>query len=243
MIGDIVDGRNDIAVGVDFEVPLCVHVEATEVENELIVQENPDIIVAAEPKLLRTIGSDFHRDAHMGSEMEVVTLASSSVGVREVDVVKRKSSLAAVFVGVVTITDEGYFAIVLLGKLFAASIVGFVEPTIEIVGGLDGVISGDISSKNVVVGVPGVLCISKSRNRETVIAELALDDVADNSLRVETTFGPLELAISGIAVVLALIPVSNGDGNAVWVAERSGLPRDRDAVFVGDCFERHSAYE
>ena len=40
-----------------------------------------DIIVAAEPKLLRTIGSDFHWDAHMGSEMEVVTLASSSVGV------------------------------------------------------------------------------------------------------------------------------------------------------------------
>lgn len=243
MIGDIVDSRNDIAVGVDFEVPLCVHVEATEVEDELIVQENPDIIVAAEPKLLRTIGSDFHRDAHMGSEMEVVALASSSVGVREVDVVKRKSSLAAVFVGVVTITHESYFAIVLLGKLFAASIVGFVEPTVEIIGGLDGVISGDISSKDVVVGVPGVLRISESWNWETVIAELVLDDVANNSLRVETTFGPLELAISGIAVVLALIPVSNGNCNTIWIAERSGLPRDWNAVFVGDCFERHSADE
>ncbi len=118
-----------------------------------------------------------------------------------------------------------------------------MEPAVEIVGGLDGVISGDISSKNVVVGVPGVLCISKSRNRETVIAELALDDVADNSLRVETTFGPLELAISGIAVVLALIPVSNGNCNTIWIAERSGLPRDWNAVFVGDCFERHSADE
>ena len=243
MIGDIVDSRNDIAVGVDFEVPLCVHVVATEVEDELIVQENPDIIVAAEPKLLRTIGSDFHRDAHMGSEMEVVALASSSVGVREVDVVKRKSSLAAVFVGVVTITHESYFAIVLLGKLFAASIVGFVEPTVEIIGGLDGVISGDISSKDVVVGVPGVLRISESWNWETVIAELVLDDVANNSLRVETTFGPLELAISGIAVVLALIPVSNGNCNTIWIAERSGLPRDWNAVFVGDCFERHSADE
>lgn len=243
MIGDIVDGRNDIAVGVDFEVSFRVHMKATEVENELIVQEDPNIIVTTEPKLLRTIGSDFHRDAHMGSEMEVVTLTSSSVGVREVDVVEREGTFATVFVGVVTITDEGYFAIVLLGKLFAASIVGFVEPTVEVVGGLDGVVSGDISSKNVVVGVPGVLCIGESRNREAVIAELALDDVANNSLRVETTFGPLELAISGIAVVLALIPVSNGNCNTIWVAERSGLPRDRDAVFVGDCFERHSAYE
>ncbi len=131
----------------------------------------------------------------------------------------------------------------MLGKLFAASIVGFVEPAVEIVGGLDGVISGDISSKNVVVGVPGVLCISESWNWEAVIAELVLDDVTDNSLRVETTLGPLELAISGIAVVLALIPVSNGNCNTIWVAERSGLPRDRDAVFVGDCFERHSADE
>lgn len=81
LVGDIVDGRNDIAVGVDFEVSFRVHMKAAEVENELIVQEDPDIIVAAEPKLLRTIGSDFHWDAHMGSEMEVVTLASSSVGV------------------------------------------------------------------------------------------------------------------------------------------------------------------
>ena len=243
MVGDIVDGRNDIAVGVDLEVSFRVHMEAAEVENELIVQEDPNIIVAAEPKLLRTIGSDFHRDAHMGSEMEVVALASSSVGVREVDVVKRKSTFATVFVGVVTITDESYFAIVLLGKLFAASIVGFVEPTVEVVGGLDGVVSGDISSKNVVVGVPGVLCISESWNWEAVAAELTFHDVADNSLRVEATLGPLELAVGGITVVLALIPVSNGDGNAVWVAERSGLPRDRDAVFVGDCFERHSAYE
>lgn len=243
MVGDVVDGRYNIAVSVDFEVSFRVHMKATEVENELIIQENPDIIVAAKPKLFRTIGSDFHRDAHMGSEMEVVALASSSVGVREVDVVKRKSSLATVFVGVVTITDEGYFAIVLLGKLFAASIVGFVKPTIEIIGGLDGVVSGDISSKNVVVGVPGILCISKSWNWEAVIAESALYDVTDNSLRVEATLGPLELAVGGITVILALIPVSNRDGNAVWVAERSGLPRGRDTVFVGDCFERHSAYE
>lgn len=243
MVGDIVDGRNDIAVGVDLEVSFRVHMEAAEVENELIVQEDPNIIVAAEPKLLRTIGSDFHRDAHMGSEMEVVTLASSSVGVREVDVVKRKSTFATVFVGVVTITDESYFAIVLLGKLFAASVVSFVKPTIEIVGRLDGVIADYVGSENVVVGIPSILRIIESWNGETVATELTFHDVANNSLRVEAAFGPLELAVGGITVVLALIPVSNGDGNAVWVAERSGLPRDRDAVFVGDCFERHSAYE
>lgn len=237
MVGDIVDGRNDIAVGVDLEVPLCVHVETTEVEDELIVQEDPDIIVAAEPKLFRSVGGDFHRDAHVGGEMEVVALASGSVGVREINIVKRESAFAAVFVGVVTITDEGYFAVVLLGELFAASIVGFVEPPIEIIGGPDGVVSGDISSKNIVVGVPGVLRISEGWNREAVVAELALYDVADNSLRVEATLGPLELAVSSITVILALIPVGNRDCNAVWVAERSGLPRDRDTVFVGDCFK------
>ena len=105
LVGDVVDGRYNIAVSVDFEVSFRVHMKATEVENELIVQEDPNIIVTTEPKLLRTIGSDFHRDAHMGSEMEVVTLTSSSVGVREVDVVEREGTFATVFVGVVTITD------------------------------------------------------------------------------------------------------------------------------------------
>lgn len=111
------------------------------------------------------------------------------------------------------------FAFVAFGKLLAVCIISFMEPAIKIVGWLDGIVADNISSEDIVVSTPGFLCIIKSWDRETVATELALNDVTDNAFGIEATFRPLELAIGCVAVVLALIPIGNRNGNAVRIAE------------------------
>ncbi len=71
-ISDVINGGDDIAVCVDAEATFGVHVEAAEIEDELAVQEDPNVVIAAKPELFAAVGGDFHRNPHVGGEMEVV---------------------------------------------------------------------------------------------------------------------------------------------------------------------------
>ena len=131
---------------------------------------------------------------------------------------------------------EGDFAFDLLGKLFAVRVVSFVEPTVEIVGFLDWVVAGNVGGKDVMSIVPRIGAVCVGRDRESIGAESWLDDAGDNSLRVETTLRPFELAFGVGTIVLALIPIGDWDGDRFWVAEGGNVPDGRNAVFVSDVF-------
>lgn len=132
---DIVDNGDNVAVLIDNEVALGIHVKPTEVKNELTVQKDPNIVVAAEPELFGAIGTDFHWYPHVGSEMEIVAGSGGRVVIGKGNVIKWECSLATIFVGVVARAMEGNFAFIEFRKLLAVFIIGFVEPTIEVVGG------------------------------------------------------------------------------------------------------------
>lgn len=87
LVSDIVDGRDDIPVSINAEISFGIHMETTEVKYELVIEEDPNIIISAKPELLSTVSGDFHRDTHMGCEMKVMTLLCGGVIVRKVDVV------------------------------------------------------------------------------------------------------------------------------------------------------------
>lgn len=63
---------------------------------------------------------------------------------------------------------EGDFAIIAFRKLFTVDIVGFVEPTIEIVGTLHGIITGDVSCKYVMISGPCVGTVGVGWHWQTV---------------------------------------------------------------------------
>ncbi len=113
--------------------------------------------------------------------------------------------------------DDG--SVVALGKLFAVFIIGFVEPAVEVVGWLDGIISGDISCKDVVGVIPRIDVVSIGRDGKTVGAELGLDDAGDNALCVESTTRPFKLAVRVGTIVLTLVPEGDWDFDSLWVAE------------------------
>lgn len=176
----------------------------------------------------------------MSSEEEVVALLGGGVGIGEIDIVERESAFAAVFVSVIASAMKDDFTIVLFGKLFAGLVVGFVEPPIEIIGGLDGVITGNVGCEDVVIGSPSVDVVGISWNRKTVDSELVADDIANNALAIESTSGPFKLTVGVATIIFALIPISDWNSDGLGVAKRGGLPRSGDAIFIGDGFERHS---
>lgn len=243
LIGDIINCGNNIAICVNFEATLGIHVETTKVENELAIQKYPNVIITAEPELFSAVGGNFHGNAHVGGEMEIMAALAGIVLCGKSDIVEREFAFAAVRICVLAGAIESDFAIELFGKLFARSVGGFVEPAVEIISRLDRVSSGNIGSEDVVISVPGVASVGIGWNGEIIVSEAVFDHALNNAFSVQTTFGPLKLAVDGVAIVLALIPVGDGDGNLTGVAERSSLPDRGDTIFVGDGLERHSTNE
>lgn len=150
--------------------------------------------------------------------MEVVSLLGGAVGAREVDVVEREGAAAAVMIGIVAAASEGNFAVEAFGE------VGFVEPAVKVVGGLDGILAGDVFREGVVVSVPSVDRVRISRDGETVGAELIFDDALKGAGSAELAHGPFELAVWVVTVVLALVPVANRKSNRLGIAKRSNFP-------------------
>ena len=216
------------AIGVDGEPAGEFGVKATDVEDELIVEEHPDVVIAGEVEALGAIGSDFDGDAEVGGEVEVVAGAGGTVVGAEVDVIKRENAGAAIGVGVVAGAGEGHFALVALGEF------GIVEPAIEVVGGLDGVVAGDVAASVVDAGGTSLGGTGVGGDGKAVGTEAALDEALLGGAGGDIAHGPLELAVLSAAFVLALIPVGDGDSDGFGVAEGGNFPGGGDAVFVGD---------
>ena len=222
------------AIGVDGEPAGEFGVKATDVEDELIVEEHPDVVIAGEVEALGAIGSDFDGDAEVGGEVEVVAGAGGTVVGAKVNIIEREDVGAAIGVGVVAGAGEGHFALVALGEF------GIVEPAIEIVGGLDRVVAGDITTGLMDAGGSGCVGAGIGGDGKTIGAEAALDEALLGLAGGDITHGPLELAVLSAAFVLALIPVGDGDSDGFGVAERSDFPRGGDAVLIGDVLESKS---
>lgn len=181
------------------------------------VKEDPDVVIAAEPELLATIGDDLHGDLHMGSKVKVM-LGVSVVIFGEVDIIKWKSAFAAILVSVVVGAVEGDGAVVLLGELFAIGIVSFVEPTIKIISWLNWVVPDYVGGESIMISSPGIFVVSISRYGQTVGAELTFDNVRNDAFGIETAFRPFKLAVWVFTIVHALIPVGDGHSDGFGVA-------------------------
>lgn len=112
-----------------------------------------------------------------------------------------------------------------------------MKPTIEVVGRLGGVVSGDICRKNVAVRIPRVGIVCESRDGQTVSTEMVFHKSLDRAGGPIVANYPFKLAVRVIAIVLTLVPITNWDSDCVGIAKRSSFPRCRDAVLVGDSLE------
>ena len=225
------------AVGIDGEPAGELGVKAADVKDELVVQKDPNVVVAGEVKAFGAVGSDFDRDAEVGGEVEVVTGAGGAVVGAEIYVIQWEDAGATISVGVVAGAGESDFAFVALGEF------GVMEPAVEVVGGLDGVMAGDVAAGFVDAGGPGFGSAGVGGDGETIGAELVLDQALLGGAGGDITHGPLKLAVFGAAFVLALVPIGDGDGDGFGVAEGGNFPGGGDAVFVGDALKREGLHD
>lgn len=192
-----------------------------------------------------TVGGDAHADAEMAGEMEIVL---GSVGAAKLDVISVEAG--DIIKGVDMLTTVNISIVAGAGKGDGATgdtarkTVDFVEPAVEIVGGEDGVVAGDISGEDVVVGDPGGFTSRESGDWEMIIAEGGLDDALESAFCPIETTAPFELAAGGIITgVDALVPISDGEGNGVWAVDGREFPGGGDAVFFRNVVEGHGAHE
>lgn len=76
-----------------------------------------------------------------------------------------------------------------------------------------------VGSKDVMISVPSVSGVVVSWNWKTIATELTFDDIGNDSFCIEATKRPFELLVCGVTIILALVPVTNRDGDCVWIAE------------------------
>lgn len=187
----------------------------------MTVKEDPDVIVAVEVKLFGTVGRNFHRDLKVCSEVEIMAGFCRIIIFGKVDVVDREDAMASIGVGIRSAGNffEGNFATVdTFRNLFAVFVGGFVEPAIEIIGRLDGVIADNVSSKNIMISGPSFRTIIIRWDGEAVAAERAFDNIGDDSLRVELALAPFKLTFRIVTIILALVPVGDRYGNRLRAA-------------------------
>lgn len=182
----------------------------------------------------------------MCSEVKIMAGFCRIIIFGKVDVVDREDAMATIGVGIRSAGNffEGNFAAVdTFRNLFAVFVGGLVEPAVEIISRLDGVIADNVSSKNIMISGPSFRTIIICRNGESVAAERALDNIGDDSLRVELALAPFKLTFRIVTIILALVPVGDRYGNSLRTAERSDLPSGRNAVLILDTFEGHCAHK
>lgn len=140
--------------------------------------------------------------------MVVVFLFAVVVAVAEIDVVEGEDVAAAVLVEFVA--DFLEFDVP-AGDFFALAVY-FVEPTVEIVGGLYGVVTGDAPAGAQEGFVGGDI----GWNGEAVVAEVVFDDAGLNGGTADIAAGEFELAdFGGDSTIFAdLVVVGDwyGDG-------------------------------
>lgn len=73
---DFFDEGVDGAIVVDLEPAVNWAVETADVENELVVEENPDVVVTREFEAFFATSGNFDGKAEMGSEAEIVFFAA-----------------------------------------------------------------------------------------------------------------------------------------------------------------------
>lgn len=161
---DVVDSRNDVTILVDFEVPFGVCMETAKIKYELAVEKDPNIVVATKPELFGAVGADFHRDAHMRGKMEVVTSFGGRVVFGKIYVIERESTPTSVFIRVFAGATKSHFTADFFGKLFAVLVGSFMEPAIEIISGLNWIVTSNVGGENVVISVPGIDVVGVSRD-------------------------------------------------------------------------------
>ena len=118
-----------------------------------------------------------------------------------------------------------------------------MEPAVEVVGGLNGVVAGGVAAGLVDAGGPGFGSAGVGWDGETIGAELVLDQALLGGAGGEITHGPLKLTVFGAAFVLALVPIGDGDGDGFGGAEGGNFPGGGDAVFVGDALKREGFHD
>lgn len=115
-------------------------VQTADIEDEFAIEKDPDVVVAREFKMLSAVGGDLHWNAEMRGEMVIVAVLLSGFVVfgKVGDIVEWKDAFATVSVGIFASARKDGFTFV--GFRF----VGFVEPTVKIVGWLNGVVANNV---------------------------------------------------------------------------------------------------
>lgn len=213
-VGDIANAINvriDGAVSIDDKPSAEWLMETADIEDELIVQEDPNVIIAREYKTFLSAGGNTYGDAEVSGEMEVVHFAISTAEldvsfVETRDIVEWIDMLATVNVGGAiagTIESNG-----VAFDLFRET-VNIVKPTVEIVARENWIVPRNVGGKNVVIGLPGRVAIAVGRDRKSIVAECVLDDALESAFGPVMAFTPLELTVGGVASVDALIPIGD----------------------------------
>lgn len=116
-----------------------------------------------------------------------------------------------------------------------------MKPHIKVVARLYGIMASNVFAELVDAGSLSASSGDVGRDGQAITAKCVFDNSLLGGLSIDATHGPFKLTVASVAVVLALVPVGNRDGNGARVAERGGLPAGRDAILIGDGFEGHGA--